>query len=102
MKYHFLRSGTLALPMLLGGCVTVWGSAYQVQSQTPDMMVVDYDTHFIDDADIEKMANDHCRANGKTAMLQSHEVSMMNISTDNFLCKTPLAAPTLNSIVPKP
>lgn len=103
MKHYLLRIGILIFPMLLGGCVAVWGSAYQVQSQTPESMVVDYDTHFIDDADIEKIASDHCQASGKTALLQSHNVSMMNISTDHFLCKAPVAAPTPNiPIAPKP
>lgn len=56
MNRFILRLATLASPLLLGGCVAVWGSAYEVQSQTPDAMVVDYDTHFIDDSDIEKLA----------------------------------------------
>ena len=89
-----LRLAIVTLSMFLGGCVAVWGSSYQVESQTPDAMVVHYDTNFIGDAEIEKLASDHCQTHGKTSLLQSHDVDMMNISTDNFLCKAPVA-PTI-------
>ena len=79
--------------MLLGSCVAVWGKAYQVESQTPEAIVIHYDTNFIDNAEIEKLASDHCHANGKTALLQEHDKNMLNLSTDNFLCKNP--APNL-------
>ena len=91
MRNFFLRFTIIACPMLLSGCVAVWGSAYQVESQTPDGMVVHYDTHFIDDTEIEKLAHDHCQTYSKTALLQSHDVDVMNISTDIFLCKNPVA-----------
>jgi hypothetical protein len=93
MEQSLLRLAIIAFPMLLGSCVAVWGSSYQVESQTPEAMVVQYDTNFIDDAKIEKLANDHCQTYGKTALLQAHDKDMLNISTDNFLCQNPAPNP---------
>ncbi len=93
MNQSLLRLAIIAFPMLLGGCVAVWGSAYQVESQTPETMVIQYDTNFIDDAEIEKLASDHCHAYGKSALLQAHDRNMWNISTDDFLCQDPAPKP---------
>ena len=93
MTPSILRLAIVALPMFLDGCVAVWGSAYQVESQTPDTMVIHYDTNFIDDSEIETLASHHCQTYGKTSLLQSHDKNMWNLSTDNFLCKIPTPNP---------
>ena len=89
MKQSIMRLTIIAFPMLLGGCVAVWGSAYKVESQNSDEFLIQYDTNFIDNSDIEKMANDHCHAFGKTALLQEHDKNIVNLTTDNFLCRAP-------------
>jgi hypothetical protein len=87
MLRSILQLGIVTLPILLGGCVVVWDSSYQVQSETPEAMVIQYDTHFTDDGQIEKLVRKHCQTYGKTARLLSHDKNILNISTDHFICQ---------------
>ena len=97
MRQSLLRLEIIAVLILLNGCVAVWGDAYQIESQTPDAIVINYDTNFIDDADIEKLASDHCQTYHKSALLRTHDKDMWNLSTDSFICQSlpanSLAAP---------
>ena len=82
----------VAFPMVLGGCVAVWGGSYQVKSQTPDNIVIDYDTNFIDDAGVMEIANAHCLTEGKGAVLQTVEKSW-GLANATYLCEKPADAP---------
>lgn len=74
--------------LFLGGCVVAWGGSYQIESQTPDAITIQYDTNFIDEPEIQKMAIEHCQKAGKVARLQSHDRNIMNISTEAFTCQS--------------
>lgn len=93
MKKSFLRLEIVAIPLLLSGCVAVWGGSYQIESQTPEAIIVQYDTNFIDESDVQKLASEHCQTVHKTALLQAHDTNMWNISTEKFLCQKPSSSP---------
>lgn len=89
-----LRTTVVLAPLLLGGCVVAWGSSYHVDAQTPDGMTIQYDTTFIDEPEVQKMAIEYCQRAGKVARLQSRSRNMMNISTETFACQPkPVAVP---------
>ena len=86
-----IRAGMLMVPLLLGGCVVAWGDAYHIAAQTPDAITVQYDTNFIDEPEVAKLARAHCNKSGRIAIAQTHEKSMWGLSTERFLCQNPPA-----------
>lgn len=73
--------------VLMSGCVAVWGGPYKIEEQSPQAMTVHYDTTFIDPADIDNLARDHCRQYAKEAVLQSDSKSRWGLSTATFACQ---------------
>lgn len=78
----FLAAGTV----LLSGCVAVWGGAYKVETQSPDLMTIHYDTTFIDPEEVVDLARTHCEEYGKDAVLQTKDKSPWGLTTATFSC----------------
>jgi hypothetical protein len=72
--------------LALAGCIAVWGRAYEIQSESPDSVVLEYDSTFIDKADILAVARGSCEKRNRDAVIQSEETSIWNITTVSVGC----------------
>ena len=73
--------------LALSGCVAVWGSAYHIEQQSQDSVVLKYDSNFIDRNDVVTIANKSCDAYGRKAAAENEDTSVVNITTITFRCE---------------
>ena len=73
--------------LALSGCVAVWGSAYHIEQQSQDSVVLKYDSNFIDRNDVVTIANKGCDAYGRKAVAENEDTSAVNITTITFKCE---------------
>ncbi len=76
----------LLLPLLLPGCVAAWGRSYDIDAESPDMVVLKYDSHFTSAADMARVARRECARYGRTPRFFAHSHSLWQIETVTYGC----------------
>lgn len=77
---------TLALAIVLSGCVAVWGRAYTIEAENTDAVTIKYDRHFTSAEDIRKIAAASCAQSGKSPGEPHETTSMWGLTTAFFAC----------------
>ncbi len=84
---------TLLLPLLLPGCVAAWGRSYDIDAESPDMVVLKYDSHFTSAAAMAGVARHECARYGRNARFFAHSHSLWQIETVAYGCTVPEVHP---------
>lgn len=83
------KTGLVAATVLsvgLGGCVAVWGDSHKVTHKDDNSIVVEADPSFASRADVETIADNHCKSHGGKAVKQSERQTIGGIFVLRFQC----------------
>jgi hypothetical protein len=73
--------------LLLGGCVAMWGQAFNIRDNSPDAITIQYDANFTTPKAMQKLAQEHCARYGKKASLKSDSRNLVHIDTAIYECR---------------
>lgn len=78
----------LGAPLILSGCVAVWGDSYSVKEQTASTFKIQYDPSLTSSGIVKKKADDHCKRFGKKAELQGGGMpgALLGIIEEIYYC----------------
>jgi hypothetical protein len=76
----------ILIALALGGCVAVWGRAYEIEAADADAVTIKYDGHFTSSENIQTVAQASCAPYGRSAVPQGETTSFWGLTTANFTC----------------
>jgi hypothetical protein len=75
-----------AVSVGLGGCVAVWGAGHKVTHKDDSSIVVEADPSFTSGAELETIAENHCKPRGGKAVKESERMTIGGINVVRFNC----------------
>ena len=77
---------SLAMFLVLSGCVVVWGRPYEVEAETSEWITIKYDTTFTSLTDVLRVAQASCGTHNKRAVFRDQSMDIWHLTTANFDC----------------
>jgi aspartate 1-decarboxylase len=81
----------LTIPLLLTGCIAVWGAAHKVVKADETEIVIQYDPFVTSSVRAMVLAKEHCKKYEKTAVPEGSRMApfLLGIIEETYSCKVP-------------